>query len=102
MKKLKAIDAAAIIPGHGPVMHDQGYLDLVIGLLEATSSRATDAQKRGLSQEQAIKSVDLRAFRKRFAGDNPDRAFVFDRGYTPTAIGRAYREAQEGPLRDEN
>lgn len=65
MKKLKAIDAAAIIPGHGPVMQDQGYLDLVIGLLEATSSRATDAQKRGLSQEQAIKSVDLRAFRKR-------------------------------------
>ena len=102
MKKLEAIDATTIVPGHGPVMHDKQYLDLEIALLEATVAQASDAFKRGLTVEQAVKEVDLTALRKRFVGDDPDRAQVFDKGYMPVAVKRAYREAKEGPLHDED
>jgi hypothetical protein len=83
-------------------MHDKQYLDLEIALLEATVAQASDAFKRGLTVEQAVKEVELTALRKRFVGDDPDRAQVFDKGYMPVAVKRAYREAKEGPLHDED
>jgi cyclase len=102
MKKLRAIEAAVIVPGHGPVMHDKVYIDRVIELLEATKAQATDAFKRGLKADEAIKAVDLSAFRKQFVEDNSERAFVFDQGYKPAGVVRAYREARDGPLHDED
>lgn len=74
----------------------------VISLLEATKSQAADALKRGLSAGQAVKAIDLTTLRPRFVGNNPERAFVFDEGYAPAAAIRAYREAKEGPLHDED
>ena len=102
MKKLKAIDATVIVPGHGPVMHDKEYIDRVIELLEATKAQATDAFKRGLKADEAVKAVDLSVFRKQFVEDNPERAFVFDQGYKPAGVVRAYREAKDGTLHDED
>jgi glyoxylase-like metal-dependent hydrolase (beta-lactamase superfamily II) len=102
MRKLEAIDATVIVPGHGPVMHDKKYIALNIELLEATQAQAADALKRGLTVDQAIKAADFSALRKQFVGDNPERAFGFDQGYVPTAITRAYREAKNGPLHDED
>ena len=102
MKKLAAIDATVIVPGHGPVMHDKKYIALNIELLEATKAQASDAFKRGLTVEQAIKAADFSALRKQFVGDNPERAFGFDQGYVPAGVTRAYREAKDGPLHDED
>lgn len=102
MKKLEAIDAAVVVPGHGPVMHDKAYIALTIELLEATKAQATDAFKRGLTVEQAVKAADFSALRKQFVGDNPERVFNFDQGYVPAAVKRAYREAKDGPLHDED
>jgi hypothetical protein len=78
------------------------YIDRVIALLEATKTQAADAFKRGLKPDEAIKAVDLSAFRKQFVEDNPERAFVFDQGYKPAGVVRAYREAKDGPLHDED
>jgi len=102
MKKLEAIDAAVIVPGHGPVMYDKTYIALVVELLEATRTQAAEAFKRGLKAEEAVKAVDLSAFRPRFVGDHPEREFVFDQGYKPAGVVRAYREAKDGPLHDED
>jgi len=102
MKKLEAIDATVIVPGHGPVMHDKKYIDLNIELLEATKAEAADAFKRGLTVDEAVKAADFSALRKQFVGDKPERAFSFDQGYVPAAVKRAYREAKDGPLHDED
>lgn len=102
MKKLEAMDAAVIVPGHGPVMHDKRYIDRVIALLDATRRQAADAFHRGLKPEEAIQAVDLSAFREQFVEHNPEREFVFDQGYKPAAVVRAYREAKDGPLHDED
>jgi glyoxylase-like metal-dependent hydrolase (beta-lactamase superfamily II) len=51
LKKIEAMDAAIIVPGHGPVMRDKNYLDLNIKLLQATKEQTDTAVKQGLSLE---------------------------------------------------
>ena len=102
LKQLEAMQATVIVPGHGPVMHDQKYLDLTVRLLEATKNQVDAAVKQGLSLEEAKKKVNLSELREAFVGDDKDRGYVFDGGYVPVAVTRSYREAKEGPLHDEN
>ncbi len=102
MKALAAIDAATIVPGHGPVEHDKQYIMLVTQALEALSQQAHAAVKQGITQEQFKKSVDMAKFRSQMTGDDPERGRNFDEYFVSTGAVRAYREAKEGPLKDEN
>ncbi len=102
MKALSAIDAVAIVPGHGPVEHDKQYMLLVTQALEALSQQSHAAVKQGLTQEQFQKSVDMAKFRSQFAGANAARGRNFDEYFVSPGAVRAYREAKDGPLNDEN
>jgi len=102
MKALESIDATTIVPGHGPVEHDKQYMELVTQALESLSQQAHAAVKQGVSLEQFQKSVDMVRFRAQMAGNNADRGRNFDQYFVATGAGRAYREAKEGPLKDEN
>ncbi|HUJ28031.1 MAG TPA: MBL fold metallo-hydrolase [Myxococcales bacterium] len=102
MDALLAIDAAAIVPGHGPVMRDKRYLQLVRDLLARLVEQANAAAARGQSAEEARKAVDLGALRAELTRGDAELdkeldAFVLDPG-----VPRALREAKEGPLKDEN
>jgi glyoxylase-like metal-dependent hydrolase (beta-lactamase superfamily II) len=35
LRKLRQLEAGIIVPGHGPVMRDTAYLDVVISLFES-------------------------------------------------------------------
>jgi len=102
LKQLQAMQVATIVPGHGPVMRDMQYLNLTVRLLESTKSQVDAAVKQGLSLEDTKKKVDLSEFRRLFVGNARNREYVFDAGYVPSAVARAYREAKEGALHDEN
>ena len=102
MKTLAAIDAATIVPGHGPVEHDKQYMQLVTLALQSLSDQAHAAVKQGLTQEQFQKSVDMAKFRTQMAGGDATRAGYFDQYFVAPGATRAYREAKEGPLKDEN
>jgi cyclase len=102
MKTLAAIDAATIVPGHGPVEHDKQYMLLVTQALESLSQQAHAAVKQGLTQEQFQKSVDMAKFREQMAGSNEARGRNFDEYFVSPGSVRAYREVKEGPLKDEN
>jgi hypothetical protein len=39
-RKLRAFDATTLVPGHGPVMHDNDFLDRTIALLVAVNRRS--------------------------------------------------------------
>jgi cyclase len=95
MRKLMQIDAAAILPGHGPVMHDWSYAKLVTDLLDATLAQVQHAVAEGLSLEEARKKIDLGAFRARFANGDPFMIRMFDQAFTRSAIDRAYAEVTE-------
>ena len=102
LKKLEEIDASIIVPGHGPVEYDKQYIREVRGLLESTTEQVRQAVQQGLTLEQTRKKIDLTSFRQQMAGDNAKWQEFFSIGYETPAVERAYREAKEGPLHDEN
>jgi cyclase len=98
LKKLKALGATTLVPGHGPVMTDAAYVDTLIELLGATRSRVAAAAKDGLSLEDTRKKVDLGDFKQRLAGDDLWRRRAFDDFFVTPGIERAYKEAKGEPM----
>jgi len=94
LKKLMTIDAAAIVPGHGPVMRDWEYAKKVSGLLEAVRSQVRQAASEGATLPEVRKHVNLSSWRKAFAGDDVNRGFAFDDFFARSAIDRAWQEAR--------
>ena len=94
MKRLRELDAEVIVPGHGPLMRDKAHVDAVIELLESVVGQVREAVGRGLSLEETRRAVNLEAFRRRMAGDDPVRTETFDDSIIRVAIQRAYMEAR--------
>lgn len=102
LKRLLEIDAEVIVPGHGSVQHDKRYVQLLANLLQSLNSQVQDAAGKGLSLEDTRKKIDLSEFRKQIAGDDPKLNRDFDNLFVQPGVRRAYREAKEGKLNDEN
>jgi cyclase len=92
--KLIAMDARAIVPGHGAVEHDFGYVKTERDALSALRTQMQAAAGRGLTLGQATASLDLEEFRRRMAGDDPVRNRWFRTEFVETAADRAYQEAK--------
>ena len=102
MKKLEAIDATVIVPGHGAVERDKGYLALVSKGLTQLQTQASALQKQGLTLADARKKADFSALRTEFCGDEPWCRFGFNGVFVGPGFARAYRESKEGKLNDED
>jgi glyoxylase-like metal-dependent hydrolase (beta-lactamase superfamily II) len=100
LQRLTALDTAAIVPGHGPVMHDWSYAKRVTALLEAVRAQVGEAVAQGATLEQAQERVDLSSFREGFAVGRFERGAAFDDFFARSAIDRAYQEAK-GALAEE-
>ena len=72
-------------------MKDDAHLRATAALLESVSRQVGDAIQRGETLDQARKAVDLAEHRRIFAGDSPQRAFIF-RSYVE---GPAVQERME-------
>jgi cyclase len=94
LDKVKALGAVTIIPGHGPVEHDNSYIDLVSAALQSVLSQVQAAVAKHLSLEDTRKQVDIAAFQKKFCGEDHDREIAFRMGFTDQAIERAYYETK--------
>jgi cyclase len=94
LDRLLALEAAAIVPGHGPVMKDDTYLRLVSRLLASIRDQTAAAVAKGETLEQARKSVDLSEFRRAIAGDSALLQFAFDNYVAGPGVAVAHREAQ--------
>lgn len=93
LEKLCALQATTIVPGHGPVLHDDSYLKLMASLFASVKEQTGAAVSRGENLDQTRKSVNLDSFRKQFAGDSKVRAFLFDIYVASPAVEAAFREA---------
>ena len=91
---LSAIDAAAIVPGHGPVQRDWSYAKRIAALLGEIERQVGEQVRRGATLEQTQEAVDLSTLRKTFAGDRFDRGAAFDDFFVRSAVDRAYQEAK--------
>ena len=83
LQRLAQLDAATIVPGHGPIMHDKAYLFLIRDLLQsAVDQMNVKLKESGPAMSQPLEgvkgAVDLTPFRQRFAGTDKELGAAFD------------------------
>jgi cyclase len=94
LEGLKGLRPNIIVPGHGPVMHDETFLDSVLALLTSAVDQAEAvARQRIAPEDAAVKRIDLEPFRTRFAGTDRGRNEWFDQLVAVLPL-RALREAR--------
>jgi glyoxylase-like metal-dependent hydrolase (beta-lactamase superfamily II) len=94
LRKIEAMDAAVLVPGHGPVFRDKKYLVDVAELMESISRQVKNAYQPGMSVEEVRKLVNLDAFRERIAGKDPRLILNFNAMIVQSAVNRAYQEVR--------
>ena len=100
MEKIRSFEAAAIVPGHGPVQRDRKYVDSLTEVLQFVVAQATKAVGDGLTLDEAKARIDLEPFGKKFAGDDAIRRKAFDEYFASSVVASAYRQAK-GEVVDE-
>ncbi|MBV9926193.1 MAG: MBL fold metallo-hydrolase [Acidobacteria bacterium] len=93
LEKLLALKHTIIVPGHGPALRDDSYVQLMSRLFSSMKRQVAAAAARGETLEQVRKSVDLDEFRKQFAGDSRVRRAVFDSYVLGAGLAAAYADA---------
>lgn len=91
LKALRRLPVDTFVPGHGPVMRDTVYLDLVIEMFESLVAQVAAAAKRGLSLDETRKAVNLQSFRDRMAGNDPFWRGMFADSIVREAVERTYK-----------
>jgi glyoxylase-like metal-dependent hydrolase (beta-lactamase superfamily II) len=94
LDSLKALDAAVLIPGHGPVLRDYRYVDMVSRALRAVQGQVGAAVARGLELDSIRKVVKLDSLRAEFVGNDRVSRFPWGYSFLGPAIARAYEEAK--------
>ena len=67
LREIESMPIAALVPGHGPVMHDVSYVRRVRELIEDTLAKVEAMIREGKTLVQIQASIDLSSHRKAFA-----------------------------------
>jgi len=83
LDNLAELDANTIVPGHGPVLHDKTYIYLLRDLMQSAVDQVNEKLRQTApamfqTVDDVKGSVDLTAFRQRFAGNDAELAAAFD------------------------
>jgi len=96
LDSLKALGARVLIPGHGPVLHDYRYVDLVQRALKEVQAEVGPLAARGIALDSVRKVVTLDSLREEFVGTNRVSRFPWGYSFLGPAIRRAYEESVVG------
>jgi len=83
LHKMAELDALTIVPGHGSIMHDKTYLNLVADLMQSAVDQVQAWIRKvgfpgGHTLDEVKGSVDLKPFRQKFDGDDKGMQAAFD------------------------
>ena len=90
---IAALQPVALVPGHGPVMRDTGYLGRFQRLLRAVTEQTRSAAQGGTPLEQVRPRVTLEDFRREFTGGDKWLDWAFTRFFVGPAVAGAFAEA---------
>jgi glyoxylase-like metal-dependent hydrolase (beta-lactamase superfamily II) len=94
LEHVRSLHAKVLVPGHGPVMHDDSYLVKVQGVLRFATEQAllyarTHAQSTTNDNlDDVRKAIDFSAWRAAFVGDVPARNATFDSSIVGALVER--------------
>jgi cyclase len=86
LRRMSLLDAQAIVPGHGDVLHDKVYLQQEIDFIAAVAAEVKKAiyrlgsgfDKFDAVSEEVSKNLNSDALRKQFAGDDKNNRDFFN------------------------
>jgi cyclase len=90
LETLTAMHASVIVPGHGEVEFDNGYMQLEHDLLSSLMAQADVAATHADTSEQFKKTVDLSAFKAKIVGNDPDKDWAWRNFFIGVAADRAF------------
>ncbi len=93
LRQLKALDAKTIVPGHGDVMTDSSYLDLLAETMDLVASQVGASVKAGRTLEETRTAMDWSPVEKRFAGDDEMAARLFNLWFKVPIVEAEYNLA---------
>ena len=93
LEKLMSLNATTVVPGHGPVLHDNTYIKLMTRLFASMKQQVEAAVARGETLEQTRRSVNLDEFQKLFAGESRMRRNIFSNYVKGAGLAAAYSDA---------
>ncbi len=93
LDSLVALKPRVIVPGHGPVLRDLGYIRSVRGWLARIDRETSAAAARGDSLGAVLKTVTLDEVRRSVTRDEKWMNFLFRSFFVRPAVQAAYDEA---------
>ncbi len=96
IRQLAALPVTTIVPGHGAIMTDRSYLDLMAALLDHVADAAAAAAEKDRSAE-----IDFSAHEPAFTGNDPVKARLFDMFFKQPIVSAAANEAAGAPEKNE-
>lgn len=97
LERLKALDFALLVPGHGEPMTDAAYLDHLIGTIRDIRDQVGPLARQGLTLEQVRQRVDFSAQTAIFAA-TPLLARAFRTFWLEPMVENAWKEAKGIPI----
>lgn len=94
MKKLDALDANVIVPGHGPVEHDKTHLRTITALLETILAQVRQSVQSGLTLEETRKKLDISKYSDALTGGIPSRKRNFEQYFERPVVETTYKRAK--------
>jgi cyclase len=90
LRELKTFDAKYIVPGHGDVMTDTAYVDLLAETMDLVADQVDAAAKAGKSLDETRAAVDWTPVEERFVGDDSMLAFLFNLWFKTPIVEAQY------------
>lgn len=91
--RLKALDFAVLIPGHGEPQRDTGYVDRLRASIVDIRTRVGTLARQGLSLDEVKAKIDYTAQLDQF-GDTPRNRQLFDAFWLKPMTVNAWKEAR--------
>lgn len=93
LQKLKALDFALLVPGHGEPQADAAYLDRLIGTLTDVRAQVGPLARQGLTLEEVRAKLDF-SEQSAIFGDTPRNRTLFEGYWLTPIVESAYKEAR--------
>ena len=88
LDKIKALEFKTLVPGHGAVLHDSSYVDLLSDTIHSVAAQMKSLVAKGVTKEDAIAKIDWSAIEPRFTHGDPFLANRFH-DYVSAALPQA-------------
>lgn len=98
LDKLAGYDFKVLVPGHGDLQAGRDHIRLVQDMLREVRKQVGACVRQGMDLEATRQAVDLSAFGKRIAGDDPQKLMLFDAWWKAPIVRSAWLEARGEPI----